>query len=106
MSVMIQIIIVSHLCTVICLLHRPNCGATLSLKAYRLRAQDSEVKVVSLLNCQSSTIVLLNFHFSEFIVAPSLSKKNFSIVFRDLLQRKDQANKFILLYSLCDNHRG
>ena len=36
------------------------------------RAQDSEVKVVSLLNCQSSTIVLLNFHFPEFIVVPSL----------------------------------
>ena len=35
-------------------------------------AQDSEVKVVSFLNCQSSTIALLNFHFPEFIVAPSL----------------------------------
>ena len=32
----------------------------------------SEVKVVSLLNCQSSTIVLLSFHFPEFIVVPSL----------------------------------
>ena len=49
-----------------------NYGATLSLRAYRRRAQDSEVKVVSLLNCQSSTIVLLNFHFPEFIVVPSL----------------------------------
>ena len=30
-----------------------NCGATLSLRAYRRRAQDSEVKVVSLLKCGS-----------------------------------------------------
>ena len=30
-----------------------NYGATLSLRAYRRRAQDSEVKVVSLLKCGS-----------------------------------------------------
>ena len=30
------------------------------------------MKVVSLLNCQSSTIALLNFHFPEFIVATYL----------------------------------
>ena len=55
-----------------------------SLRAYRRLAQDSEVKVVSLLNCQSSTIVLLNFHFPEFIVIPlveeHLERKNQKVV--------------------------
>ena len=35
-----------------------------------LTGQDSEVKVVRLLNCYSRTIVLLNYHFPEFIVKP------------------------------------
>ena len=71
-SLPFEIIIVGYFCSVIFFLNRPNYGASLSLRAYRRRAQDSEVKVVSLLNCQSSTIVLLNFHFPEFIVVPSL----------------------------------
>ena len=60
MSVLIQVIIVGHLCTIICFFDRPNYGATLSLRAYRRRAQDSEVKVVALLQCQSSSIVLFS----------------------------------------------
>ena len=48
MSVIIQIIIVVYFCSVICFLSRPNCGATLSHRAYWQRAQDSEVTVVSL----------------------------------------------------------
>ena len=44
-----QIIIVGNFCSVICLWNRPNYGATLSLRAYRRRAQVSEVMVVSLL---------------------------------------------------------
>ena len=35
------------------LINRPHYRATLSLRAYRRRAQDSEVKVVSLLKCRS-----------------------------------------------------
>ena len=50
----IQIIIVGHLCTVICFeIGQINYGATLALRAYRRRAQDSEVKVVFLLKCRS-----------------------------------------------------
>ena len=93
----IQIIIVGHLCTDICFEIGQIMGL-LALRAYRRRAQDSEVMVVSLFNCQSSTIVLLNFHFPEF--------STFFIVLRDLWQRQDQVNKFILLYAWCDNHRG
>ena len=48
-----------HLCTVICFLDRPNYVATLSLRAYRLRAQDCEGKVVSLLKCRSLSKLLL-----------------------------------------------
>ena len=48
----IQIIIVAYFCSVICFLDRPNHGATLSLRAYRRRAQDSQVMVVSLLKCR------------------------------------------------------
>ena len=40
---------------VTCCLHRQNYGASLPLRAYRWRAQNSEVKVVSLLTCQSLT---------------------------------------------------
>ena len=47
MSVIIQIIIVAYFCSVLCFLDRPNDGATLSIRAYRRRAQDSEVMVVS-----------------------------------------------------------
>ena len=59
MSVIIQIIIVGHLCTVICFFDRPNYGATLYLRAYRRRAQDSEVKVVNLLKYRSLSKLLL-----------------------------------------------
>ena len=44
-------------------LHRPSYGASLSLRAYRRRTQDSEVKVVSLLKCRSLSKLLLKFIF-------------------------------------------
>ena len=60
MSVIIQIIIIGLLCTVICFeIGQINYGATLSLRAYRRRAQDSEVMVVSLLKCRSLSKLLL-----------------------------------------------
>ena len=49
MSVIIQIIIVGHLLYGHLFWNRPNYGATLSFRAYRRRAQVSEVMVVSLL---------------------------------------------------------
>ena len=59
MSVIIQIIIVGHLCTVICFEIGQIIGATLSLRAYRRRAQDSEVMVVSLLKCRSFIQIII-----------------------------------------------
>ena len=40
-----------------------NYGATLSLRAYRRRAQDSEVKVVSLLKCRSFIEIIILGYF-------------------------------------------
>ena len=48
-------LITGYLYIVTCFLHRQNYGASLPLRAYRWRAQNSEVKVVSLLTCQSLT---------------------------------------------------
>ena len=55
----IQIIIVAYFCSVICFLDRPNYGATVSLRAHRRRAQDSQVMVVSLLKCRPLSKLLL-----------------------------------------------
>ena len=76
-------------------------GATLSLRAYRRRAQDSEVKVASL----SIKLSVVNHSIIEFSFS-RVHSGTFFIVLRDLWQRQDQANKFILLYAWCDNHRG
>ena len=45
------------------LVNRPHYRATLSLRAYRRRAQDSEVMVVSLLKCRSLSKLLLQVIF-------------------------------------------
>ena len=42
---------------------RINYGSTLSLRAYRRRAQDSEVKVVSLLKCRSFIQIIIVGYF-------------------------------------------
>ena len=63
MSVIFEVIIGGYFCSVICFLNWPNYGALPSLRAYRRRAQDSEVKVVSLLKCQSVSKLLLKVIF-------------------------------------------
>ena len=68
MSVIIQIIILGHLCTVTCFeIGQINYGATLSFRAYRRRAQDSEVKVVSLLKCRSFIQIIIVGYFCSVI---------------------------------------
>ena len=64
MSVIIQIIVVGHLCTVICFRSRLNFGDTLSVRAYRRHAQDSEVMVVSLLKCRSFIQIIIVGYFA------------------------------------------
>ena len=61
MSIIIQIIIVGYFPVVsfVFEIDQINYWATLSLRAYRRRAQDSEVKVVSLLKCRSLSKLLL-----------------------------------------------
>ena len=44
-----------------------NYGATLSLRAYRRRAQDSEVMVVSLLKCRSFIQIIIVGHLCTVI---------------------------------------
>ena len=44
-----------------------NHGATLSLRAYRRRAQDSEVMVVSLLKCQSFIQIIIVGYFCSVV---------------------------------------
>ena len=44
------------------LINRPHYRATLSLRAYRRRAQDSVVKVVSLLKCRSFIQIIIVGH--------------------------------------------
>ena len=68
MSVIIQIIVVGHLCTVICFRSRLNFGDTLSVRAYRRHAQDSEVMVVSLLKCQSFIEIVIVEYFCSVII--------------------------------------
>ena len=43
------------------------CGASLSLRAYRQHAQDSEVKVVSLLKCRSFIQIIIVGYFCSVI---------------------------------------
>ena len=45
-----------------------NYGATLSLRAYRRRAQDSDVMVVSLLKCRSFIQIIIVGYFCSVIV--------------------------------------
>ena len=44
-----------------------NYGATLSLRAYRQRAQDSEVMVVSLLKCRAFIQIIIEGNFCSVI---------------------------------------
>ena len=67
MSVKIQIIFVGDFCSVICFWNRPIYGATLSLRAYRQRAQDSEEMVVSLLKCWSFIQIIIVGYFCSVI---------------------------------------
>ena len=52
-----------------------NYGATLSLRAYRRRAQDSEVMVVSLLKCRSFIQIIIVGYFC--IVICFLNRPNY-----------------------------
>ena len=52
-------LITGYLYIVTCFLHKQNYGASLPLRAYRGRAQDSQVMIVSPLKCQSLSKLLL-----------------------------------------------
>ena len=60
MSIIIQKLLLQVIFVLLLVfLHRPKYGASLSLRAERRYAQDSEVKVVSLLKCRSLSKLLL-----------------------------------------------
>ena len=66
----IQIIIVGYFCTAIFFLleiGQINYGATLPLRPYRRRAQDSKAMVVSLLKCRSFIQIIFVGYFCSVI---------------------------------------
>ena len=55
--------------------------------------------------CLSFKLSVVNHSIIEFSFS-RVHSGTFFIVLRDFWQRRDQVNKFILLYAWCDNHRG
>ena len=75
-----------------------NYGATLSLRAYRRRAQDSEVMVVSLLKCRSFIQIIIVSYFC--IVICFLNRLNYGATLSLRAYRRCAQDSEVMVVSL------